>query len=124
MSYVTAGVSLILIALVLVDAFEAMLLPRRITHQFRFARFFYVHSWTPWAAVARFMRPGKRRNAFLSFFGPLSVPMLMFSWALGMILGFALLHWSLGSPLHAFGEEATFAVRTVRLTDSDFDATR
>ena len=34
MSYLIAGGSLVLIALVLLDAFEAMLLPRRITHHF------------------------------------------------------------------------------------------
>ena len=28
--------------------------------------------------------------------------------ALGLVLGFALLHWSLGSPLHTPGEDATF----------------
>jgi hypothetical protein len=110
MSYLLAGGSLVLIVLVLVDVFEAMLLPRRITHQFRFARLFYSYSWTPWAALARRMRPGKRRNDFLSVFGPLSVPMLTGAWALGLILGFALLQWSLGSPLHTPGEDATFSV--------------
>ena len=53
MSYLAVGVSLALIAWVLADAFEAMLLPRRITHRYRFARLFYVYSWTPWAALAR-----------------------------------------------------------------------
>jgi len=110
MSYLAAGVSLVLIAWVLVDAFEAMLLPRRITHQFRFARLFYVYSWTPWATLARRMRPGKWRNSFLSFFGPLSVLVLMGAWAVGLIFGFALLQWSLGSQLRSPGEGALFAV--------------
>jgi hypothetical protein len=52
MSYLLAGGSLVLIVLVLVDVFVAMLLPRRITHQFRFARLFYAYSWRPWAALA------------------------------------------------------------------------
>ena len=95
--------SVVLIVLVLWDAFEAMLLPRRVTRHFRFARLFYVHSWTPWAALARRMRPGKRRNAFLSVFGPLSILVLIGVWAVGLIVGFALLHWSLGSPLHTPG---------------------
>jgi hypothetical protein len=108
-SYLLGTASLVLIVFVLSDAFEAMLLPRRITHQYRFARFFYVTSWTPWAALARRMRPGRLRNAFLSVFGPLSVPVLMGAWALGLILGFALLQWSVGSPLHTPGDEATFS---------------
>lgn len=110
MSYLIAAGSLVLIALVLLDSFEAMLLPRRITHHFRFARVFYLYSWTPWAALARRMRSGKWRHLFLSFFGPLSVLVLMCVWAAGLILGFALLHWSLGSALHAPGGDAGFPV--------------
>jgi Ion channel len=95
-----ATASLVLIALVLWDAFEAMLLPRRVTRQFRFARLFYVYSWRPWAALAGLFPPGKRRNAFLSLYGPLSILWLFGFWASGLIAGFALLQWSLGSPLH------------------------
>ena len=45
--------SVIVILLVLHDAFETMLLPRRISRQFRFARFFFQSSWKLWAAAAR-----------------------------------------------------------------------
>jgi Ion channel len=110
MSYLSAGVSLVLIAVVLVDAFELMLLPRRITHQFRFARLFYIYSWTPWAALARRMRSGKARSTFLSYFGPLSVLMLMSAWAASLIFAFALLQWSLGSKLLSSGEGALLSV--------------
>ena len=110
MSYLIAGGSLVLIARVLLDSFEAMLLPRRITRHFRFARLFYIYSWTPWAALARRMRSSKRRHLFLSFFGPLSVLVLMGMWAVGLILGFALLQWSLGLALHTPGEDAGFPV--------------
>jgi hypothetical protein len=110
MSYLAAGISLVLIAAVLVDAFEAMLLPRRIVHQFRFAHIFYVYSWTPWAALARRMKSRKLRNTFLSLFGPLSVLALLSAWAVSLIFGFALLQWSLGSELRAPGEQAVFPV--------------
>jgi hypothetical protein len=96
--------SLILIVMILWDVFEAMLLPRRVTRHFRFARLFYVHSWTPWSALARRMRPGKRRNTFLSVFGPLSILVLFSLWALGLVAGFALLQWSMGSALHTPGD--------------------
>ena len=59
MMAMTAVASVLLIVLVLMDAFETMLLPRRVTRQFRFARLFYVYSWTPWAAVARHVPPGE-----------------------------------------------------------------
>ncbi len=109
MSYLAVGVSAALIGWVLADAFEAILLPRRITHNFRFARLFYVYSWTPWAALARRMGAGKWRSTFLSLFGPLSVLVLIGSWAVILILSFALLQWSLGSELHTPGEEVRFA---------------
>jgi hypothetical protein len=100
MSAVVATVSLALILLVLWDAFEVVLLPRRVTRHIRFARLYYIYAWTPWAAVARRMRPGKRRNTLLSLFGPISVLGLIGLWAAGLVVGFALLHWSLGSRLH------------------------
>ncbi|MDB5353049.1 MAG: Ion transport 2 domain protein [Planctomycetota bacterium] len=100
MSALVATMSVALILLVLWDAFEAVLLPRRVTRHLRFARLYYVNSWTPWAAVARRMRPGKKRNSFLSLFGPLSVLVLIGLWASGLIAGFGLLQWSLGSRLH------------------------
>ena len=91
--------SLIVIVLVLHDAFETMLLPRRISRQFRFARFFFQVSWRFWASMARRIRSTKRRNAFLSQFGPLSFLILMSLWASGLIVGFACMHWALGTAL-------------------------
>jgi hypothetical protein len=109
MPSVVTALSTILIAVVLADAFEVMLLPRRITRNIRFARLFYIYSWTPWAAVARRIRSSKLRNAFLSYFGPLSILLLMGAWALGLILGFGLLQWSLDTELHTPGEAASFS---------------
>jgi hypothetical protein len=94
----------------LVDAFETLLLPRRVRRQFRFARLFYVYSWAPWSAIARQIRSDKRRNTFLSWFGPLSILILIGIWAVGLIIGFALLHWSLGTPLGSEREPANFGV--------------
>ena len=53
MSVVAAVGSVSLICMVLLEAFETMLLPRRVTRHFRFTRLFYLYSWTPWAAAAR-----------------------------------------------------------------------
>jgi hypothetical protein len=110
MSASVATFSLILIALVLHDAFETMLLPRRISHQFRFVRFFFRWSWTFWSAVARRIRSGKRRNGFLSRFGPLSFLILISLWALGLVFGFALLHWALETALHSPDEAPGLSV--------------
>jgi len=91
--------SVMLIVLVLQDAFETMLLPRRVKRHFRFARTFFFYSWAPWAALARIIRSDKRRNTFLSIYGPLSILFLLSFWATGLIMGFAMLHWAIGTPL-------------------------
>jgi hypothetical protein len=105
-----AAASVLLIVLVLFDAFETILLPRRVTRQFRFARMFFVNSWAPWAAIARLIRSDKRRNTFLSLFGPLSILVLLCLWAVALIFGFALLHWALRTPLSSQPEGAGLAI--------------
>ncbi|HKA22030.1 MAG TPA: potassium channel family protein [Blastocatellia bacterium] len=104
-----AGLSILVVFGVLLDAFETVVLPRRVTRRIRFARFFYRITWIPSAALARRIRARRRRDSFLGFFGPLSLIMLLSAWAGGLVLGFAALHWSIESPLnasaapHAFG---------------------
>jgi len=99
MALIVGFVAVLLICIVLADTFETMLLPRRVKRQYRLARLFYVLSWRPWAAAARSIRSDKRRSTYLSVFGPLSIIVLLTLWATGLIMGFALLHWSLGTPL-------------------------
>ena len=101
-----AGILLLLI--ILWDGFETILLPRRVTHRFRLARLFFRSTWRPWSALARQMKAGKRREAFLSIYGPLSLLLLFVMWAMGLVFGFALLHWAAGSALASFGETAAF----------------
>jgi hypothetical protein len=99
---------LALIVLVLADGFETMVLPRRVTRRLRLARLFYRSTWNGWCAVALALPRGKWREAFLSRFGPLSLLGLFATWVLGLILGFTLLHWSLGTPLQAPEGAPTF----------------
>src|SRR5262245_34719111 len=94
-------VAVFVIVAVLWDTFETMILPRRVTRAFRLARLFYRTTWVPWSAVACRLPEGKKREAFLSVFGPLSLLLLFSMWAFGLILGFALLHAAMGSPLNA-----------------------
>ena len=110
MSALLVVASGVLIFLILWDSFEVMLLPRRVPRNLRLARLFYVHSWSPWAAVARRMKPGKRRNTFLSLFGPLSVLLLISLWAVGLVAGFGLLQWGLGSGLHTPDDQQDLGV--------------
>jgi Ion channel len=99
MEWLGGGVGLALVLVVLWDAFETIVLPRRIARRVRLTRFFYRSTWRPWSAVADLLRPASRRQAFLGFFGPLSLLFLLGVWAAGLVIGFALLDWAAGSPV-------------------------
>jgi hypothetical protein len=90
---------LAMIVLVLLDAFETIVLPRRVTRPFRLTTLFYRLTWRPWRLAATAIPSGRRRETFLSFFGPLSLIMLLATWAAGLVLGFGFLHWGLGLKL-------------------------
>jgi hypothetical protein len=108
-SSILAGCAgLILVFTVLWDAFETIVLPRRVVSQLSLARLFYHLVWTPWSAVARGMRNANRRENFLSYFGPLSQIVLLGLWAAGLIVGFALLQWAIGSQFSTPDGVATF----------------
>lgn len=94
-----------LIVVVLIDAFEAVVLPRRIKHGFRLGRLYYQSAWCAWRAASRVLPARRWRQGFLSIFGPLSLFGLLSIWAVGLILGFALLHWSFRTAL-AFPQAA------------------
>ena len=99
MAWLGVAAAVGLIGVVFLDAFEAMMLPRRVRHAYRLARLFYQGAWFLWTTLAPLLPAGRRRQAFLSIFGPLSLFALLIVWAAGLITGFALLHWSLGTAL-------------------------
>jgi hypothetical protein len=90
---------LALIAVVLWDAFETVVLPRTVTRRLRLARLYFRSTWRPWAGVARTFESDNRRERFLAIYGPLSLLGLLTVWAFSIVLGFAVLHWSTGSRL-------------------------
>jgi hypothetical protein len=83
----------LIIALTLLEAFETIILPRRVTRRFRMTRLFYVSTWRPWRAIARLMSV-KSRETFISFYGPLSLLVLFAVWATFLILGFGFMFYS------------------------------
>jgi len=108
MNILAAAGSIGLILIVLWDAFEVVILPRRVMRKFRLTRLFYRLTWRPWSQLSRQMAPGYRRELFLSFYGPVSLILLLAIWACGLILGFALLHSSIRTALKLPDGETTF----------------
>jgi hypothetical protein len=97
MHVVAALGGLVIVLLALLDAFESLVQPRRVTRAYRPARLFYRSSWAAWSRAARLFR-GRARQSFLSYFGPLSLLVLLCLWAAALIVGFGLLHWGVGDP--------------------------
>lgn len=96
MRFLAAALGILLILVVLWESFETVILPRRVTRRFRLTRFFYRNSWRAFqAAVGLF--PARQRESLLSYFGPLSLLLLLSVWAVVIIIGFGLLHWADGS---------------------------
>jgi len=85
--------SILLLLLVLHDAFEVMLLPRRVKSRLRIVRLFFRFTWLLWSKVARRIDSEERRHNYLSLYGPISMVWLLMVWASGLITGFGTLYW-------------------------------
>ncbi len=96
-----AIVGSLLILVVLWDAFETIVLPRRVTRRLRLARLFYRYTWLYYSATVRFMASVRRQETYLSYYGPFSLILLLCVWATGLIFGFAILQWGTGSGINA-----------------------
>src|SRR5229473_3982107 len=90
------ALGVVTILVVFWDAFETLILPRRVSRRLRLARIFFRTTWGFWVRISKMFRRPERHENFLSFYGPLSLLFLVAVWAVGMILGFALLLWGGG----------------------------
>jgi hypothetical protein len=112
--------AVLLIVVVLWEAFETVVLPRRVSRRFRLTRVYFRVTWRVWSAVARRVPVLERRELTLAIFGPLALLGLLALWVFLLIVGYALLLWGLGSPLadtvsHApgFGSDLYFSGTTL-----------
>ena len=96
-----AGIAVFL--LVAWDAFEAIILPRRVTRKFRLTRFYYRTTWASWKTAARLLPSHKARETFLGFFGPISLLALVGVWAIGLVISFGMMQYGAGSAVNLTG---------------------
>ncbi len=108
MQVVTGIFALLLILIVLTDGFETVILPRRPARRMRLTRLFYRFTWKFWSMRAHKIKSNERREYYLSFFGPLSLILLLGLWAGLLIFSFGLLQWSFGSVVNAPEKTVTF----------------
>lgn len=91
-------VGLVVLAAVLLDAFQTIILPRRPVVRFRLTRIFFVSTWVPWTFIIRRFRSRRVREQLYSIYGPLSLLLLFIVWAIGLTTGFALIYFGLRMP--------------------------
>ncbi len=101
-----AGIAIFVI--VIWDAFEAIILPRRVTRKFRLTRLFYRSTWITWRFMTGLIPSRKTREALLGFYGPLSLLVLVGVWAVGLVLGFGLMQYGAGSAVVMTGTQPGF----------------
>ena len=71
---VLAGlVGTVVIVVILWDAFETIILPRRVTRRFRLTRLFYHYTWLPLSRLLYAITSETRTENLLSFYGPISL---------------------------------------------------
>src|SRR5579864_111376 len=97
-----------IIWVVLLDAFETVVLPRRVLRNFKLTAYFYRRTWIPWRKIAARIKTPSRQQNFLGYFGPLSLIVLLGIWAVGLIFGFALIQYGIGGHEQLSGEPLTF----------------
>lgn len=108
MNIVAGIIGIILIFIILQDAFETIVLPRRVSRRIRLTRLFYIASWRIWSFIAKKIHSDDRREYYLSYYGPLSLLILLVIWAICLIFGFALLQFALGSSVSTPEKVANF----------------
>ena len=107
--HIPAAISgFVIIWAVLRDAFETVVLPRRVTRHFQITAWFYRQTWIPWRRIAEHIKTAARQQNFLGYFGPLSLFLLLGFWATGLISGFALVQYGIGGHEQLSGEPMTF----------------
>jgi len=99
---------IVLILLVALDAFETIILPRRVARRFRLVRLITFVIQLGWKSLGYVTRAGARRESILSYLGPLSLLALFGFWAVLFVFGFALLLWGLALPLNAPDKVTSF----------------
>jgi hypothetical protein len=103
-----AGIAIFLI--VVWDAFESIILPRRVTRKFRLTRAFYKITWRTSKFLVNLLPSRKARENLLGFYGPISLLVLIGVWAVGLVVGFGLMQFGAGSAVNTTGSQPGLSI--------------
>jgi hypothetical protein len=96
-----------------VDIFQSVVVPRPTRGSLRLAPFLLDGMWPLWKWIALRFPSAKHRAAFLGYYAPLTVVILLLVWAIALIFGYGLLFLALQGELqprlHDLGTALYFA---------------
>jgi hypothetical protein len=97
---IVIGISgLLLLALVLWDIFETIVVPRPTPSRLRLSRPLVRAAWRGWRAIGLRSKTGLARDGFLGFFAPGAAVLLLVMWLLVLILAYGLILFALRAEL-------------------------
>jgi hypothetical protein len=88
----------ILLGVVLLDAFQTIILPRRPVGKLRITRAFFVVTWLPWRWVASRFPVHKGREQMYGVYGPLALLSLFVVWAVLLSFAYGLIYFGMHAP--------------------------
>jgi hypothetical protein len=108
-SVVSIGVGILLLAVVLWDTFETIVLSKTVRRHFSLTSIFYNGLWRFWRFLVRRTKGDLRQSVLVSF-GPMSMLFLIGGWAAILIVAFALIQMGANSlPGRTVGEYLYFS---------------
>jgi hypothetical protein len=117
--FVELFAGLALVAIVLYDVFETVVVPRRTASKWRFAPPIITLLWPIWQRIGVRLSPAWRREDFLGTFAPFVIMLILVVWVLALIFGFGLVLHALQDDLEPPPREfqtALYAAGTSLLT--------
>jgi hypothetical protein len=88
----------LLLAFVLLDAFQTIILPRRPVGRFRITWLFFLATWYLWTTIVGILPVRRSREQMYSAYGPLALLVLFIVWAALLIVAYALIFLGLKMP--------------------------
>jgi Ion channel len=88
------------LAVVLLDAFQTIILPRRPVGRFRITRLFFLATWGPWRWLAGHWPVRRSREQMYSIYGPATLLLLFGVWASLLTAAYALIYFGMHLPFH------------------------
>jgi len=103
-----ALIGIIIILAIFADAFETIILPRRVNRRIRLSSLFFRTLWKIWKKGDTLFQSFFETKDYLGFYGPLSLIILFSLWAIALIVGFAFLNFGLHTDIQSPHEAHDF----------------